>query len=168
MSFMDGYWTGSAAVAIDPSRPHIVYYVPRTDTTTSATYSGLREYNTLTRTQRQVTTEVVRTVRLGTAPDGSVWSIDTTGALRKWTPATGRWETYSLTTSDGRSFLSGYLGSGDLAFDGLGNMWIIGSTNQQAYLYTISKADLERAGTRVAHPCRTHGRRRVQRHRLQQ
>lgn len=138
---------GSAAVAIDPQRPNLVYYIPRDQS--GSVYGGLWVYNAADASNVRVATSTVTpdVNRLSTAPDGSVWAIANDGRAWRWTSATGWTDMGSVTLPNGYTFnINGTspLGSGDLVFDGLGTMWLIGSnmSTQEAFLYTISYSDL--------------------------
>ncbi|MEW6888041.1 SpaA isopeptide-forming pilin-related protein [Trueperella pyogenes] len=149
---------GSAALAVDPKNPENIYYIPRLKKSKSDNYSpaGLWLYNAKTRENRLVSPwqETPGTARLGAAPDGVLWAVAAEdGTLRKFDPQTNKWEklggvdlgTIEKTgyTAIKYTFAPGKensLQSGDLAFDGLGNMWIIGSDakSKKAFLFTIS------------------------------
>ncbi|MEW6900734.1 SpaA isopeptide-forming pilin-related protein [Trueperella pyogenes] len=149
---------GSAALAVDPRNPENVYYIPRLKVSKTENYSpaGLWLYNAKTGQNRMVTSwqDTPGTARLGAAPDGALWAVAAEdGTLRKFAPQTNKWEklggielgtigetgytTVKYTFEPGKS---NSLESGDLAFDGLGNMWIIGSDakTKKAFLFTIS------------------------------
>ncbi|MEW6862697.1 DUF7507 domain-containing protein [Trueperella pyogenes] len=149
---------GSAALAVDPRNPENVYYIPRLKISKTENYSpaGLWLYNAKTGQNRMVTSwqDTPGTARLGAAPDGALWAVAAEdGTLRKFAPQTNKWEklggielgtigetgytTVKYTFEPGKS---NSLESGDLAFDGLGNMWIIGSDakTKKAFLFTIS------------------------------
>lgn len=149
----DGYqMTGTAAMAVDPMNPNLIYYVPR-DYRYSNVYGGLWVYNTETGTTSRAATNAATpdVVRLAAAPDGSLWSITATGSIYRWTSATG-WQAMGGSAIQRKPESSGptslaNVGSGDLAFDGLGNLWVIGADPLGgAYLYTASWQDLTDGG----------------------
>ncbi|WP_406710060.1 SpaA isopeptide-forming pilin-related protein [Trueperella pyogenes] len=149
---------GSAALAVDPKNPANVYYVPRLKTKEKEGYSpaGLWLYNAKTGENRLVTShdKTPGTARLGAAPDGTLWAVASDGNMHKFDPKKENWEklkgidlgtigsTGELSTKyTFESKKTNSLQSGDLAFDGLGNMWVIGSDakTKKAFLYTISR-----------------------------
>ncbi|WP_341742333.1 SpaA isopeptide-forming pilin-related protein [Trueperella pyogenes] len=146
---------GSAALAVDPKNPENVYYIPRLRTANGYSPAGLWIYNVKTGENHLVTHYSVTpsTARLGAAPDGTLWAVGVDGNLHKYNPELGKWENRGDIkpgtiadadyTSQKYTFKQGHensLDSGDLAFDGLGNMWVIGSNykTKKAFLYTIS------------------------------
>ncbi|MGV4327779.1 SpaA isopeptide-forming pilin-related protein [Trueperella pyogenes] len=166
---------GSAALAVDPKHPENVYYIPRltkgeeSEITKNfhSSPGGLWKYNVKTGENEMVTPygETPASPRLGAAPDGSLWAVAIDGNLHKFDPQTRKWEnrgaikpgTIADTEYTKREYtfkrgLSNSLDSGDLAFDGLGNMWIIGSNadTKKAFLYTISRETLHKQGSAEA------------------
>ncbi|WP_461171311.1 SpaA isopeptide-forming pilin-related protein [Trueperella pyogenes] len=163
---------GSAALAVDPKKPGDVYFIPRLteknvsliNETFNASPGGLWKYDVKTGKSEMVTSYEVTPAspRLGAAPDGSLWAVDSAeGKLHRFDPLTKRWDPSKpirlgkipsgsngtdLQYTFGRKPESQALDSGDLTFDGLGNMWIIGSNagTNKAYLFTISKENLQR------------------------
>ncbi|MEW6907891.1 SpaA isopeptide-forming pilin-related protein [Trueperella pyogenes] len=155
---------GSAAQAVDPKNPENVYYIPRLRTSVDYSPAGLWVYNAKTGENHLVTTysETPATARLGAAPDGTLWAVAVDGFLYKFDPQIKRWEKRgdiepgtivgTGSTSQKYTFIQGLensLDSGDLAFDGLGNMWLIGSNykTKKAFLYTISQESLQGQGS---------------------
>ncbi|MGB4636070.1 MAG: SpaA isopeptide-forming pilin-related protein [Arcanobacterium sp.] len=143
---------GSAAVAVDPLDPNKIYYFPRDSSYWN--YGGTYVYDAQTGTNTFAASQgtVHAVVRLGFSADGKAWLVDYKGDLYRldgtsWTKL-GQITLGNLPGDNTlRTFNTGGSGvklySGDLAFDGLGNMWIIGSDNGgTAYLYTISKEEL--------------------------
>ncbi|WP_461024927.1 SpaA isopeptide-forming pilin-related protein [Trueperella pyogenes] len=157
---------GSAALAVDPKNPENIYYIPRLKKSKSDNYSpaGLWLYNAKTRENRLVSPwqETPGTARLGAAPDGALWAVAAEdGTLRKFDLQTNKWEKLGgvdLGTIEKTGYTAikytfeprkdNSLESGDLAFDGLGNMWIIGSDakTKKAFLFTISSDMLNGRG----------------------
>ncbi|QTG75361.1 DUF11 domain-containing protein [Trueperella pecoris] len=159
---------GSAALAVDPKSPENVYYVPRLRKAENERKlgepeyapGGLWVYNAETGANTQLTTwdGTPGTARLGVSPEGVLWSAASNGHLHRYDSQKKTWtdrgkvtlgkiggtgETaVEYTFEPGRN---NSLDSGDLAFDGLGNMWIIGSDakTQKAFLYTIPRTELE-------------------------
>jgi uncharacterized repeat protein (TIGR01451 family) len=143
---------GGAALAVDPTNPAKVYYVER-DMDVSVTlanihYYGLYVYDQVTGTHTLITTDHKSLIRLGMDATGVLWGVDTGGRL--WSmqptipPPTPTWVDRGLVTSPTGTAISA-LSSGDIAFDGNGNMWFIGSdaaAGNTAYLYTITAASL--------------------------
>ncbi|WP_461013340.1 DUF11 domain-containing protein [Trueperella pyogenes] len=156
---------GSAALAVDPKNPDNIYYIPRLRTPEIVGYSpaGLWLYNAKTKKNENVThhSATPRTARLGAASDGTLWAVAIDGNLHKFDPHTKKWNTlgeirpgtiagaeYSSQNYTFKQGQSNSLDSGDLAFDGLGNMWLIGSSyqNGKAFLYTIPRDILQSQG----------------------
>ncbi|MEW6918530.1 SpaA isopeptide-forming pilin-related protein [Trueperella pyogenes] len=159
---------GSAALAVDPKNPENVYYIPRlTNEVTSAQNNsfqaspgGLWKYDAKTGKNEMVTSfkDTPASPRLGMAPDGTLWAVAIDGKLHNFDPQTKKWRDLGSikpgTITDTEYTKQEYtfernkpnsLDSGDLAFDGLGNMWIIGSNarTKKAFLYTISREALQ-------------------------
>lgn len=149
---------GSAAVAVDPSHPKKIYYVPRSTSpnTDAVVYSGLWVYDSETKTNKQISSpdQTPNTVRLGITNDGVLWSIDEQALLKSFdtkNPGNGTWDNYGYVTLNGTgyTFDAGFgntsLTSGDLTFDGLGNMWAIASRaeTRDPHLFTISREELK-------------------------
>lgn len=156
---------GSAALAVDPKNPDNIYYIPRLRTPEIVGYSpaGLWLYNAKTGKNENVThhSATPRTARLGAASDGTLWAVAIDGNLHKFDPRTKKWNIlgeirpgaiagaeYSSQNYTFKQGQSNSLDSGDLAFDGLGNMWLIGSSyqNGKAFLYTIPRDILQSQG----------------------
>lgn len=138
-------YQSSAAMAVDPSNPHLIYYVPRD--LSSWSWAPLQVYDTSTRTAKLVTTQKLGVwVRLGADPSGRLWSITDNGHAYRLDPraATPTWEDRGLVTlPSGYSW--GDMQSGDLAFDGRGTMYFIGSavnSGVHAVLFTITMDQL--------------------------
>ncbi|MCE1178129.1 MAG: DUF11 domain-containing protein, partial [Micrococcales bacterium] len=138
----DGSYDGTAAVAISPTDPTKIYYIPRASGNPTDN-NGLWVYDTTTNTATQVTepSAATTTNRLAIGPDGTIWTITSTGTLYAIAPGTTTW--VQKGTVSGMSRLS----SGDVVFDGLGNMWVIGSDGSTNKLFTISAAQLAGGGT---------------------
>lgn len=157
MTISDGSLVGSAAVAVSPVSPNLVYYIPRTSDLTF--YGGLWVFNSITGTRIELTTSAATPdgVRLAAAPNGTLFSV-VNGTIYRYTPTSatsGTWSTLGATTTDnGYAFADGFsssLSSGDLAFDGNGTLFLIGSdTSGRAYLYTVPWTDLTDGSGAVA------------------
>ncbi len=136
--------TGSAAMAVDPANPHLVYYIPRNGTSTSADYGGLYRYDATTNTSVMVAnnTNTPNVVRLTVAPDGKIWTISSGGSAYAFTPAGngGSWSAAKPVQLSVNSW--GNLSSGDLVFDGTGTMYFIAASSGTGHLYSISPAQL--------------------------
>ncbi|WP_255315683.1 SpaA isopeptide-forming pilin-related protein [Trueperella pecoris] len=160
---------GSAALAVDPKSPENVYYVPRLRKAENERKPGEPEYapgglwvyNAKTGDNSQLTTwdGTPGTARLGVSPEGVLWSVASDGRLHRYDSQNKTWTNRGEVTlgkiGDAgetavvHTFAPNYansLQSGDLAFDGLGNMWIIGSDakNGKSFLYTIPRTELEK------------------------
>ncbi len=148
---------GSAAVGVSPVNPNLVYFIPRNGSA-SSTYGGLIVFDGATNTATEVATAAATpdAVKLTVAPDGSVWVIAPTGYVWQWTSAGGWVNRGAVVTTNNYDFgtgaaSNGTLGSGDIVFDGLQTMWVIGSTtNGTAFLYTMAWTDLLDGGTATA------------------
>lgn len=145
-----GYPGGSAAVAIDPRHPNRIYYIERSYIQGQMD-GGLRRYDTSTRaTSGQLTTpaNTPNAVRLAFDAKGNLWTVDGTGTLWSWSEGASQWDNRgTLTIQAPHGYGMTDLLSGDIAFDGLGNLWVIGSaavtqTAGPAYLFTVSAAQL--------------------------
>ncbi|WP_341828675.1 SpaA isopeptide-forming pilin-related protein [Trueperella pyogenes] len=151
---------GSAALAVDPKNPENIYHIPRLRTASGYSPAGLWLYNAKTGDNRVLThyNDTPGTARLGAAPDGTLWAVAVDGNLYKYDPRLKKWENRGEIepgtiadadyTAQRYTFKQGHensLDSGDLAFDGLGNMWVIGSNykTKKAFLYTISREALQ-------------------------
>jgi CshA-type fibril repeat protein len=138
---------GAAAVAVDPVDPTIVYFMPRTDIGSTATFGGLMKLNLNTGLATVAVTDAQapNIVRLTVAPDRSVWTVDAAGVVYQHIPNTTTFPakgTIALPVGSGLDWAG--LGSGDIAFDGDGTMYIIASdqATSTAYLMTVSKTEL--------------------------
>ncbi|MGJ3509355.1 SpaA isopeptide-forming pilin-related protein [Enemella sp. A6] len=160
------YWRGSAASAVSTTNPDWVYFIPRDDATANygnVTYGRLWAYNNVTGERRKLSNMTVESNRLGVAPDGSLWAVTLGGQILQFTPNSptnptgGTWVNQGSVT--GADFGSGGLSSGDLAFDGSGTMWIIGSNRStgEAHLYTLDWRDLINGGGARANEVGTMG-----------
>ncbi|QOR45519.1 SpaA isopeptide-forming pilin-related protein [Trueperella pecoris] len=169
-----GPMNGSAALAVDPKNPENVYYIPRLTEKTNwlseeVNFSpgGLWKYNVKTRKNEMVTPfeATPSSPRLGAAPDGTLWAVAVDGNLHKFDPQEKKWQDQGSirpgTIPDNEDTKREYtfkrgqdnsLDSGDLAFDGLGNLWIIGSNagTKKAFLFTISRESLQAKSTSEA------------------
>lgn len=147
---------GGAAVAADPTNPARIYYIERNMDVSGGSLVVTGDYALYVYDQSTGTHTLLvgsstpDLVRLGVDASGVLWAIDGTGVVYSYTPGATAWANRgTITLSDGRSMSS--LGSGDIAFDGNGNMWFIGSESpsngQIAYLYTITAAELAAGGS---------------------
>jgi len=135
--------TGTVAVGINPATPSLIYYVPRA-LGTSTTFGGVWVYNVDTGSATQVVgpSAETATARLGFAPDGTLWSWSTNGNLYSLASGSTTWVNHGTFTASGSPVTPSTLSSGDVTFDGLGNMWLVGSAGGTSYMYTISAAQL--------------------------
>ena len=133
---------GSAAMAVDPANPQLIYFIPRDDLDAFNGFGGLHVYDITTGTTTVVSSnaDTPDGVRLGIDPNGLVWTIDANGTAYSFDPSTGTW------TNRGTIALPGFnwsdLGSGDLTFDGNGTMYVIGSDTNEAQLFTVTQTEL--------------------------
>ena len=139
------------SLAINPLDPQWVYYVPRigNDPTTNA---GTWRYNVTTNEKQQVTTphaSATNTNRLAFSSDGTLWSWASNGRLYSLSSGVTTWTDRGAVVSNAGANLAA-LSSGDMVFDGLGNMWLIASNGTTNTLYTISAAGLVGSGTNTA------------------
>ena len=139
-----GNLQGTAAMAIDPSNPTLIYYVPR-DAGFSGPYGGLWVYNTVTDTSTELTSaaDTANVVRLGIDPNGLVWTVNSSGTAFSYDPVSNLW-TNRGTVILPSPFLWSDLGSGDLTFDGNGTMYLIASNSSgtTGELFTITQQEL--------------------------
>ena len=152
-SSANGYYDSAASLAVSPLDPTKIYYIPRYPGYATAN-NGLWMYNSTTGTSTQVVANNTPTNvagnasnRLAMAPDGTLWSGATDGNLYRLSGSNWVKAATVTVTSTGTTVPSGAkslstLASGDITFDGLGNMWLIGSDNTSNYLYTISGSSL--------------------------
>jgi uncharacterized repeat protein (TIGR01451 family) len=136
----------SSALAIDPNNPNVAYYIGW-NAATAAPDGRLYRLDLVTGTSTLLNTtsnSMFLSNRMAMAPDGTLWTMSSNGHLWSTTPTAttiGTPVDHGLLvpppTTNG-----GTLTGGDIAFDGLGNMWVIASDSQ---LYTISSTEL--AGT---------------------
>lgn len=169
---------GSAALAVDPKNPEKIYYIPRLAEKKNQKqlfhFGGLWLYNAKSNQNLKISDhdKTPNSNRLGAAPDGTLWSVGTDGKLFKFDPNQNQWEDHGEITpgtigSSGSTAVEytfknqdaegkrpqHSLDSGDLAFDGLGNMWLIGSTAktgtspEESFLFTISRDELNNKGS---------------------
>ena len=142
-------YASTSAIAINPHDPGYVYYTARSGSTF---LSNLYRVNLATGVQELVASgsSAFQTNRLGFDSSGAVWSFANDGRLYSWTAAGGvsAGKTATFPDGNGGTLNPASLTSGDLAFDGLGNMWVLVSTGSGSgitpttYLYTISAAQL--------------------------
>ena len=135
---------GTAAVAMNPREPGYLYYVPRTGMSGSAAAPVMR-LNLATGVASTYipggNNQAVNTARLAFSPDGTLWSYDNSGRLSHWDGT--KWVSHGTPTSNATSsVVVGNLASGDIVFDGLGNMWVIASDGTNNYLFTVSSTEL--------------------------
>ncbi|MGO4587067.1 hypothetical protein AB4Z38_24765, partial [Arthrobacter sp. 2RAF6] len=137
----------TAAIAINPLAPNYIYYTPRTTASSASSFStALYRYDTVRGTETQVASGAslvaFQTNRLAFDEGGTLWSLANNGLIYSWTVAGGVSTGKTVTASNGVNFAT--LASGDIAFDGIGNMWalVADSSSGTTYLYTISAASL--------------------------
>lgn len=112
-------YDGSSAMAVNPTDPNWVYYVPRTGAGNQA--APVYRFAPMSGASTQVVpgSTATNTLRLAFAPDGTLWSLpigNTT--LYSLAPGATTWVAHTLATP-------ATLLSGDMAFDGLGNMYLL-------------------------------------------
>ncbi len=136
---------GSAAMAMDPSDPSKIYYIPREDLSQCIDcFGGLYVYNAATGSSTLLSpSETLKVVRLGIDPHGLIWTVDSYGKAWSFNTGTNTW-----TNRGTISLPSGYswnnLKSGDLTFDGNGIMYLVASdnTNYVGQLFTLTQQEL--------------------------
>ncbi|MGV9196761.1 DUF7507 domain-containing protein [Arcanobacterium canis] len=151
---------GSAAAAVDTFNPDKIFYIPRDTRNEDPAYwqtEGLWGVDILKLREGGYSEKLAEyqtgAVRLGAAPNGTLWVVTSTGRIEMFDPKhpdkgfvpKGVASTWNRTRTFGNGVVRGNLSSGDLAFDGNGTMWLIGSENGHAFLYTIPWNDLEKA-----------------------
>jgi uncharacterized repeat protein (TIGR01451 family) len=131
--------SNSTSMGISPLNPNTAYYV---GFSTAGTGSGmLYRLDITTGASIQLNTvpnPMFITNRMGVAPDGALWTMTATGHL---------WSTVPGATGIGTPVDHGVpangaaaqVSRGDLAFDGLGNMWLVAADSK---LFTISAEHL--------------------------
>lgn len=146
----------SSAMAVDPSNPDYVYYTKRDSYYGQSAYfmDVLWRYNATDGTHERVDDHQNRdgspwrTNRLAVDGLGRVWSFDLAGNMWVYDPADGSTTNMGIPISpEGASINFANLNSGDITFDGLGNMWILASTGTgsgtaRTFLITISRDEL--------------------------
>ncbi|MDQ4503863.1 SpaA isopeptide-forming pilin-related protein [Sinomonas sp. ASV322] len=148
-----GSYASTSAIAMNPKDPGYVYYTARSGNTF---LSNLYRVNLTTGVQEQVASGIsaFQTNRLGFDASGTLWTFSNDGNFYSWTPTGGisTAKTASFPDGNGGTINPTTLTSGDIAFDGLGNMWALVSTGSggsittpTTYLYTISAAQLATA-----------------------
>ncbi|MGV4323418.1 DUF7507 domain-containing protein [Trueperella pyogenes] len=164
---------GSAALAVDSKNPEKIYYIPRLaekkDQKQLFHFGGLWLYDAKSNRNSKISDydKTPNSNRLGSAPDGTLWSVGVDGNLFKFDPEKKEWTDhgeitpgiigttgstavkYTFNNKDSSGKRPEHsLDSGDLTFDGLGNMWLIGSTAktntspEKSFLFTISRDEL--------------------------
>ena len=150
----------SAALAIDPLNPNTAYLTLRTEAGAFYPYLMKVDLSTGVWTEITVTNSTPAawsSNRLAVDRYGHVWSFANGGLLYEYDPATGTTtahgipQTYTVTDPNGVALFTidfGTLSSGDIAFDGDNNLWILAAngTTNTTYLVTIPYASLD-AGT---------------------
>ncbi|UVJ38776.1 SpaA isopeptide-forming pilin-related protein [Arthrobacter sp. CJ23] len=149
-----GSYANTSAIAMNPKNPGYVYYTARSGNTF---LSNLYRVNLTTGVQEQVASGIsaFQTNRLGFDASGTLWTFANDGNFYSWTPTGGGIspaKTATFPDGNGGTINPPTLTSGDIAFDGLGNMWALVSTGSggsittpTTYLYTISAAQLTTA-----------------------
>ncbi|MDO5700107.1 MAG: hypothetical protein Q4P36_01365, partial [Bowdeniella nasicola] len=148
---------GSTAAAIDPTDPDWIYYAPRQSPDGNQTL-GVYRRNAITGEKEKIVgvasttdTNAARTNRIAFDPDGNLWSFATNGHIYKldMSQTPRAWEDKGvLKNTSAAGPQPEDLGSGDIAFDGLGTMYLIASTTygasggEKAHLFSVSKDQL--------------------------
>lgn len=140
----------SSAMAVSTANPDYVYFT----TQDGRNFSGnlYRFDNTVASTAPTadrvslVDTNLAAwsTTRLAASPDGRIWSLATNGHLYDYNPATDVTTDHGIPLSPaGMSFDFTKLLQGDIAFDGWGDVYILGaSPTGQNYLFSIDHTQL--------------------------
>ena len=137
---------GTATMAMDPSDPSKIYYIPRDDLSEYVDhFGGLYVYNAAigSSTELSPANSTPDVVRLGIDPHGLIWTVDSDGKAWSFNTGTNTW-----TDRGTISLPSGYswnnLKSGDLTFDGNGIMYLVASdnTNYVGQLFTLTQQEL--------------------------
>ena len=137
---------GTATMAMNPSDPSKIYYIPREDLSQCVNcFGGLYVYNAATdlSTELSPANSTPDVVRLGIDPHGLIWTVDSDGKAWSFNTGTNTW-----TDRGTISLPSGYswnnLKSGDLTFDGNGIMYLVASdnTNYVGQLFTLTQQEL--------------------------
>ena len=149
----------STALAIDPLNPNTAYLTLRTEDGVYYPYLMKVDLSTGIWTRIDVTNSTPAawgSNRLAVDRYGHVWSLANDGVLFEYDPVAGTTTTHGIprtltaTNPDGTSVTIdfGTLSSGDIAFDGDNNLWILAAngTTNTTYLVTIPYASLD-AGT---------------------
>ncbi|MDO5656507.1 MAG: isopeptide-forming domain-containing fimbrial protein [Flavobacteriaceae bacterium] len=141
---------GTAAMAVDPHDPTLIYYIPRSEYSAgNVTYGGLYVYDTDTGSSRYLNSfpsTDSHYVRMGIGPNGLVWVINSAGNARSFNPVSGSWTNRGQVRLPS-NFDWSRMQSGDIAFDGNGTMYIIASVNNSrdsdvGYLFTLTQSQL--------------------------
>ncbi len=152
------YANQTSAMAIDTLDPNYIYYGARVMDTF---LTNLFRYDQRTKKVETVgaSSSAWSTNRMAIQPDGTIWSFANDGHLYSYHPTQGGaaptdWGIAQSPESDqyGRAINLDFtkFRSGDIAFDGTGNMWILASNNATTYLITISAAQLGQTKNPVA------------------
>ncbi|MFY9262353.1 MAG: SpaA isopeptide-forming pilin-related protein [Arcanobacterium sp.] len=143
---------GSAAMAVDPNNPRYIYFSPRQYTSSEAAwvyrYDIQDDESTLLNPSDTYYSDI-STVRLAADADGILWTVSSGGVLYRMDPSAAptTWESRGTVGRSNSSSNMGSLGSGDIAFDGNGTLFIIGATGSNGYLYSLSAEQLAAAST---------------------
>jgi uncharacterized repeat protein (TIGR01451 family) len=143
-------YANTSALAINPLAPEYVYYSPRQ---TGNTWAGqLWRMPVGGGTGSNVNapaSSAWTTNRLAFASDGTLWSFANNGHLYSWVPGSGTVVDHGIPLSPSNTSTTinfAALASGDITFDGLGNLWVLAADSATAttYLITISDSELNK------------------------
>ncbi|WP_460743782.1 DUF7507 domain-containing protein [Mariniluteicoccus endophyticus] len=137
----NGY-KNSAANAASPLQPGWIYYAAQLSVRGTEN-NGIYRINTTTGLTESVVTAspATATNRIAFDGKGTLWSFADNGHIYSLNNGVKTWVDHGVFTgSDGRSFTS--MTMGDIAFDGLGNAWVMGVANRTSTLYTVSASEL--------------------------
>lgn len=147
----------SSAMAVDPTNADIIYYTTRyTDIDYYGNRTGLYNRDLVRYNYSTGETGIVnrdssawQSNRLASAPDGTVWSFANDAHVYSWKPGGAVVDHGVPKAPDGSGIDFTGFRFGDIAFDGLGTMWILATQSTQSnplngntYLLTISAPEL--------------------------
>jgi uncharacterized repeat protein (TIGR01451 family) len=137
----------SSSLGIDPTNPTTAYYAGW-DTASAAPDGILYRLDLQSGVSTQLSSSpspMFLTNRMAVAPNGTLWTMTSNGHIWSTVPTSttiGTPVDHGLLVAPPSGTSGAPLTGGDIAFDGLGNMWIIASDSQ---LWTVSASEL--AGT---------------------
>lgn len=141
--------TGSAAFAVDPSRPHSAYFVGDSAGVTR----GLFHLDLRTGATTKVTgvSPATGTTRLTADKTGRVWSWATNGHLYSLEPGADSWterRLTSITDVNGRALDVSSFQAGDIAVGGNGGLWMVAGDQitRRTYVLSIPAGDVAKEG----------------------